>query len=240
MTFRPAVQGETTSAYYMNGNFEDIAMNNRIPREGVDLDFSDNKYNLGTRYARWLNTYVVELNVTSFITKCWNNLVDVTLSATSSYTSFEGLNGDDYQDIMILLRLKSKDSTRSEVFLKVNSSTTDSYHHLYVSGKGFVVSRDHNTESSTSICYAAPGTSRPTNTSGFSIIHMNTARGHYRNGIIYRIDGSTNTTLDSAYSMTLKTFSYLSKDDTITSIQIFTDTGYEMASQTSIQIWGLP
>ena len=239
MAFYPAVQGDTTSAYYMNSNFEHIAEGDRLPREGVSLTSVSNKYNLGRQHVRWEEIHVVDLNIESFVTNCWNKLTEITLSATSSYTSIEGLNGDNINNMMILFRLKSQDTIRAEVKIKVNSSTTDNYHNFYMGGQNNTVIKGHSIQSGTTICVAQRTLLKPTNTSGFAIVFMNTKTGHYRNGIIYRLDGGRNTTTASAaYSMRIETFTYQSKDDTITSIQFMTAAGEEMASQTSIQIWG--
>jgi hypothetical protein len=119
-------------------NFYWIYSGDRLPYSATaagSLAVSDNTIDLGSSAARWRNIHANTTIVNSGTMTApylWSLKTSVTLSATASAIEFSGLNGDEYEPMLIRFYFPTGTSTSDYHHIYLNNDSATSYMHYQV------------------------------------------------------------------------------------------------------------
>jgi len=235
-TYTSFIKLTTISADDMNNNFNHCFAGDWLPLSGATLTTDTTEtLDMGSQTDAWNTLYCNNLNIDGEITKAFNLIAEVTLSATASAIEFDGLNGDKDEVYLIVGRIKATTGMATVSLFINEDSNTSNYGRQYLTAQSSAASAFRDTSfNGMSMTYIDGGLTTTSKNAFFSVVLYSKA-GNERLGIVesqYRSEGTFvgDTTLigviwnNTASTVTTLKFSGSASFEADTNIQIWAKT----------------
>ena len=221
MAFIELENSTTADATDINNNFYHVAQGSVLPMGGVDLDYTDSVYDLGSSSATWNYLKCLNINTNNVEGYAGYLISEVTLTATASSIEFTGLN-EENKFVKIIAYIPK---CGGNVNLILNNISSSSYSGLHIRVQGASLSA---TETTTTYCNLGSATG------GASFLQCTILdSSHYGKTInINALNHASITTINSIHNNSY----LLLNSTTLTSIKIISSNGI-LNPLTNIQVW---
>ena len=235
MTWWEIANSLTADSSDMNDNFSELAAGSITPRSSAGASFvaTNSVHDLGTTTARYNTLYSKDIHFDTINDQngyLWKLITSFSL--TSSALSYEvtGLNGDDYNEMMIICNNTFNTQTASSVYMFFNTDSGTTYNYQEVEGRGSSIFTDkgridYGFEVGTHNFY--------TKTSSFfnAICYTKTGRDRQMFAKYCKIASST-----TVFSIHATSYLWVNTVDTLTSIKVISSYA-QFVDGTVFQVW---